>query len=278
MISFDFEYYRPDTVEEAINLFWGLADSGKNPIYYGGGAEIISLARVDQIEFKSVIDLKKIQECIALTTQENQIIIGAAVPLTQICESNIFPFLTEVARKTADHSSRNRITLGGNICSLLPYKEAVLPFLVCDARLMIAGNNGKTILPIGQIFDHGMNLQKGEFIVQIMIDTLYTGLPHKSLKKTRQGELEYPLVSVAAIKRDDRIRVSFSGICPFPFRSSQMEEDLNNSIGSADVRISQAVSHLPAPMINDIQGSAEYRQYVLNNTLKEVLTSFEGVS
>lgn len=278
MISFDFEYYRPDTMEEAINLFRGLADSGKNPIYYGGGAEIISLARVNQIEFKAVIDLKKIQECIALTTQENQIIIGAAVTLTQICESNIFPFLTKVAGKTADPSSRNRITLGGNICSILPYKEAMLPFLVCDARVMIAGNNGKTVIPIGQVFDRGMNLQKGEFIVQMMIDTLYTGLPHKSLKKTRQGELDYPLVSVAAIKRDDRIRVSCSGICPFPFRSARIEEDLNNSTGSVEQRINQAVSHLPAPMVNDIQGSAEYRQFVLTNTLKEILTSFEGVS
>lgn len=63
MISFDFEYFRPDTIEEAINIFNNLADSGKKPVYYGGGSEIISLARVSQIEFKSVVDLKSIPEC-----------------------------------------------------------------------------------------------------------------------------------------------------------------------------------------------------------------------
>ncbi len=276
LISFDFEYYRPDTIEEAFNIFNKLADSGKKPIYYGGGTEIISLARVNQIEFKSVVDLKSIPECTTLTTQGNQIILGAALPLTQICESNVFPFLTEVAKRAADHTSRNRITFGGNVCSSLPYRETVMPLLVCDAQVIIAGSNGKRAVTINQNFNQSISLQKGEFLVQFIIDTQYAGLPYKSLKKTRQGELDYPLVSVAAIKKDKHIRFSFSGVCPFPFRSIQIENDLNDSALPIVDRINNAILHLPATMVNDIYGSGEYRQFVLSNTLNDVMLSLEG--
>ena len=33
MIPFNFEYYRPETIEEAVSLFRQLADLGKRPIY-----------------------------------------------------------------------------------------------------------------------------------------------------------------------------------------------------------------------------------------------------
>jgi len=49
MIPFDFEYYRPKKIKEAIQLFNRLKSSGREPIYYGGGTEIISMARVHNI-------------------------------------------------------------------------------------------------------------------------------------------------------------------------------------------------------------------------------------
>ena len=187
MISFDFAYYRPDTAPEAFTLFNSLADDGKNPVYYAGGTEIISRARIHQIEFQAVIDVKSIPECAILTKQGNQTIIGAAVPLNQICESNLFPLLATVAKRTADHTARNRITLGGNICSSLPYKEAVMPLLVCDALVVVAGSNGTTTVPLSQIFNRQIALQKGEFLVQFLIDAVYADLPYQSIKKPGRG-------------------------------------------------------------------------------------------
>ena len=48
MIAFDFEYYKPDTVEDAVKLYNKLNSNGKKPIYYGrGGTEFISMARMN---------------------------------------------------------------------------------------------------------------------------------------------------------------------------------------------------------------------------------------
>lgn len=57
MIPFDFDYYRPDTIDEAVQLFRLLDSQGKSPLYFGGGSEIISMARVHNIHTKAVIDL-----------------------------------------------------------------------------------------------------------------------------------------------------------------------------------------------------------------------------
>jgi xanthine dehydrogenase molybdenum-binding subunit len=62
MIEFDFEYYRPSTIEEAVGLYHTLHTSGKMPIYYSGGTEIITLARSGQIMMGAVIDIKGISE------------------------------------------------------------------------------------------------------------------------------------------------------------------------------------------------------------------------
>lgn len=57
MIAHPFEYYRPKTVQEAV---WAYCEAAKNgtPQYYGGGTEIITMARMDSIRPTAVIDLK----------------------------------------------------------------------------------------------------------------------------------------------------------------------------------------------------------------------------
>lgn len=128
MISFDFEYYKPDTIEEAVKIFQDLDSQGKEPLYYSGGTEIITLGRLNQLFTKAVIDLKGIPECNGLEMKNNQLILGSALTLTKIVETNPFPLLTKSAGRIADHTTRGKITLGGNICGSFIYREAVLLF------------------------------------------------------------------------------------------------------------------------------------------------------
>jgi len=60
MIPFDFEYYKPETAAETIDLFNKLIASDKRPVYYGGGTEFISMARKYNVYADAVIDLKGI--------------------------------------------------------------------------------------------------------------------------------------------------------------------------------------------------------------------------
>lgn len=271
MISFDFAYYRPSSVGEAVSTYYNIKSSGKKPIYYGGGTEIISSARVNMQKFDAVIDIKDIPECRALQIQKGNLIVGAAVTLTNICETNLFPLLTKASRAAADHTSRNKITIGGNICGAIPYREALLPFLLCDCQVVVAGLGGTRMMPLSKVYNKQLQLEEGELLVQVITETCFLNMPHEYVKRTKMGEVDYPLVTMAALKKDNTVRIAFSGICGFPFRCMKMEEDLNDMNAAPDERINKAMGHLPAPLVNDLQGSSGYRDFVMRNMLLDVL-------
>ena len=80
---------------------------------------------------------------------------------------------------------------------------------------------------------------------------------------------------MAALKIVEEIRVAVSGLCPFPFRSSEMEETLNNRLYSVEERVERALSMLPNPILDDIEGSADYRLFVLRHLLMDMLATLE---
>ena len=118
-----------------------LSEQGKMPCYFSGGTEFITFARVNKLNADAVIDIKGIPECNVLEIQGNQLVIGAAVSLNKITDSKLFPLLGQTVKKIADHTSRNKITIGGNINSELIYRESVLPLLLSDAKVKITNGN-----------------------------------------------------------------------------------------------------------------------------------------
>ena len=263
MISFDFEYCRPTSKEEAAEAYINLYKENKNPLFYGGGTEIITMARLNKIHTGAVIDIKNIPECREINLTKDSIEIGAAVTLTEISEADIFPLLNKVIKNLADHTSRCKITLGGNICGKIPYREAVMPFMLCDSTLEIFGPDGLKTLKINSVFNKTLKLQNGEFITRIITDKKFAELPFVAIKKTKSEKVDYPLISIAAIKNKNKIKAAFSGVCQYPF----MLEKLN---------IKKLKSSFPDSDITHNLGSAEYRCFVLKNTVEDIMKSLEA--
>ncbi|MEW9676243.1 FAD binding domain-containing protein [Lentibacillus sp. L22] len=278
MIAVDFEYYQAFSITEAVGMFQRLRNEGKSPIFFNGGTEIITMMRMnkDYMDTRAVIDLKTIPECSVLEFQDDHLVIGSAIPLAQLEELRIFPLLRKNCSRIADHTSREKITIGGNICGNIKYKEAILPLLLTDCDLVVAGKSGVKQIPINQTFDQQVNLDPGSFIVQILVDKQWIDLPFVSKKMTRIGRIGYPLFTVSGIQKEGQVRFAFSGLCEFPFRSSDVEETLNRSDQSLEKRITEAISQLPAPLLDDIYGSAAYRAFVLRHVLEESLLELKG--
>lgn len=277
MVLKDIEYYKPTKIEEATELFFALKRENKAPIYYSGGTEILTFRRLNMIQIGAIIDIKGIQECLAFEISQNYLIIGAAVPLTTIEDKNLFPLLSKTCSEIADRTARNKITIGGNICGQIFYREAVLPFLLADSDVIVGGWDGVKILPIHSIFDKNLLLDQGQFLIQIRTETSFVNLPFIVQKKRQQWETGYPLVTVASLKKDGLLRFAFSGVCPFPFRSKEMEREINNRNLSIEERVASAMHHLPSPILHDIEGSKDFRLFVLKNTLMDFLLEMEGV-
>ena len=131
MLAFDFDYYLPDTLQEATDVFDSVQKQGNMPLYYGGGTEIISMARVGNVTPHAVIDVKKIPECRNMGTDGAALVFGSARTLREIQDSGLFPLLGLAGGRIADHTIQCKLTLGGNLAGTIRYHEALLPLLLC---------------------------------------------------------------------------------------------------------------------------------------------------
>ncbi len=275
MIPFPFVYYRPDSRTEAAELFSTLQSQGKSAVYYAGGSEIISMCRTGSIHPDAVIDLKRIPECGLLSVDQGKLHMGSTCTLNQISESKRFPLMRLTCGRIADHTNQCRITLGGNLCGTILYRETSLPLLLSDAEVTLYGPEGERTVPFASVFRGRMQQKPGELIVQVHVPVWALSAQYFHVKKTANEKIDYPLVSVAALWKDDKLRVACSGICSSPFRSQPMEDALNQRTNAPETRAKKAAELLPEPAYADAEASGEYRLFVFENTLRELLEGWE---
>lgn len=277
VIATDFAYYRPETADEAIRVYREVTARGGRCLWYGGGTEILSMARLDQVQADAVVDIKAIPECRILQRRRDRLCIGAGVTLAELGEADLWPLMSRAAGRVADHTVRCKITLGGHLAGRIQYREAALPLMLVDAEALIAGERGWRHVPLPQVFPHEraeLALPDGEFLAQVTVacDDLY--LPYSCVKRTRIDWVDYPLMTLAAVRKSGRVRVAVSGVCDFPFRSAEMEEALNDpAMPSLAARAEAAAGKVPGPVVNDLHGSPEYRSFVLRNALESALSA-----
>src|SRR5699024_935623 len=119
--------------------------------------------------------------------------------------------LDQVISEIADHTSRNKITLGGNLCGNIIYQEALLPFLLTTSIAVIATSSGVIEKPIHLLLNDGNKLENGEILLSLKVPSAAIRLPYFTVKKRRQWRAGYPLLTIAAIKMNDKIHLALSG-------------------------------------------------------------------
>jgi CO/xanthine dehydrogenase FAD-binding subunit len=267
MIAADISYLRPDTAEEAVDA-WARHEGAR---YLAGGTEITTSARrTAAYDLRACIDIKRIPEANVHEICEDRLCIGAALSLSDVAEGDAFPLLNATLRGIADHTVRNRLTLGGNVAGMLPYREAVLPLLLADAtvRSIVPGQLGAQAVrrerKLRECFDKRLVLAPGELILSFCIPIDVPEWHWSHHRKTRTGPVDYPLVTTCMVRDGHSIRFAFAGAHPYPVRSD-----------AADVALSkEGLAAIPAvlaafgPLRADARASAEYRSVLLQNMIR----------
>lgn len=275
MIPFEFIYCLPNSLQEATEAYNQLRSEGTNPIFYAGGSEIITMSRTGSIQPEAVIDLKEIPELNELRNGQQGLHIGAACSLNRIRDAKLFHLLGLACGRIADHTNQCRITLGGNLCGTIIYRETSLPMLLSEAKVTITGPEGLRTVPFSSVFPGKMQLKSGEFLVSLDIPSWALEARYAHIKHTTNEKIDYPLVSVAALWKGNELRTAFSGLCSHPFRSEEMESVLNDHSISIASRVEQSAELLPEPPYSDVEGSGSYRLFILKNTLTTLLEDWE---
>lgn len=190
MIPYDFDYYRPKTLEEALQLSKELKMAGQKAIYYGGGTEFISMSRLNNVYTDAVIDIKDIEECLYYQMEGDELIIGAGLSLTQLAEVNLFPLMSRAIKRIADHTVQDKVTIGGNLMGSIIYREASLALLVANADILIGNKNGLERLDFNDYWRRRVEDRREDLIIQLIINKKYLDLPHAHVKRTKNEKIE----------------------------------------------------------------------------------------
>lgn len=266
MIPFAFEYYRPDTRAEAFDCYARLAKAGKRPVWYAGGTELISMARVGSRSFGAVVDLKGVPDCTRLGVERGRLHLGAALTLTQIAESGLFPLLGRTAARIADHTIQGKITLGGNLAGTIKYREAALPLLLCGAKARVMTAGGPEERPFARVFDGRMALGEGEFLLGVDVPEREAALPHCHAKRTKLDKIDYPLVTLCAVRDGAAVRAAVSGYgdAPMVLPGEFLRCAAQPNAGETGAQVS-------APGRDSLSGSRAYKDFVLKAMVARAL-------
>ena len=226
--------FRPQTYEELTSI---LESQTEKYLYYSGGTEVMSDYRQGKIKEKQWIDIKHLPGMMEQSPET----IGACVFLNQLTQPAM---LAEVAQGIADHTIRNHLTIGGNVCGKLPFREIVLPLLALDAEISIFSDGEIIRVPLKERFDKFLKLQPGELVTGFHFDR--TERPYHYKRHTITGSIDYPLMTYLAVRTEQGYFVGLSGYGSIPqfawFENWDVEEILNsfkavsNDRGSADYR------------------------------------------
>lgn len=273
MITQHLEYLIPETIEEAFLAYHTNLSNNKNVFYYAGGSEIQTFSRKHKLKPDVLIDIKHLPELCKCSLENKVWTIGSCVNLNTLLKKVPHPCIQSSISGIADHTTRNHITLGGNLCGRLPYREAILPFLLDDhAKAIIYRNSNLEKTPLRTLFKNRLLLNPGDLLVGLELQETSSTLKWYGIRKTRAGKVDYPLVHVEAkLKNETSLSLATSGYFSFP----TMHLELEVKKDSIDVTIQEIEKQLQGKVKDDFMGSALYRQHIFEAIIREILTHWE---
>ena len=134
------EYLRPKTLAEALDVF----SSAPKPLapIAGGTDLLLDLEQGRHPPVHTLVDINEIEELLVLELRDDQLFIGAGVPVNRIVLDPLVgahtQALVEACELIGGPQVRNVATLGGNVAHALPAADGTIALLALDAQAEIA--------------------------------------------------------------------------------------------------------------------------------------------
>jgi xanthine dehydrogenase small subunit len=256
--------WRPSTVAEACALL------RQEPLrsVVAGGTDLLVQAK-DGARTLDVIDVTGIGELRAIEERDGGLWIGAGATHTDLLRSPLVaryaPALPQACAVIGGPQIRNRGTLGGNLANASPAADTVPALFVAEAKVEIAGADGRRSLPVEQ-FVLGRRetaLQGGELITAVLVPRR-DGVRGSFLRLGQRQAQAISKVSVAVswqgtAEKPSQVRVAFGAVAPTVVRATAAEAILEQrGVAGLDEACDAAMAAVTP--IDDLRSTAEYRR------------------
>ncbi|MFB4165493.1 xanthine dehydrogenase family protein subunit M [Alteribacillus sp. JSM 102045] len=276
-----FDYFRPSTVKETLELLTDYGDEGK---ILAGGQSFIPILNMRMSEPECLIDINHLKELDYIKLEEGYLKIGALTRQSDLEKSelaaNNVPILREASRFIGHSQTRNRGTVGGSLVHADPSAELPLTLLTLGAKVIISNADEEREAPLDEFFLTYLttDMMPDELLtaIHIPIDSIPKGYAFEEFSR-RHGD--FALVAAASmldVDEDGNIlggTIAAGGIDAVPLLAE--EDDFNLLIGQklTEQGIKEVVQKMveKAEPDSDLHASAEYRINLAEVLIKKSL-------
>ena len=267
------EYYRPETIEEALTL---LSENGDDAGIIAGGTDLIVRKKKGIKLPDKVISISEIKGLDAIQYDENSgLKVGSTATMADIASNETvfekYTALAESAGVLAEQVIRRQATVGGNLCNAAPSAETSTPLLALGASVCLTSRSGDRVIPLEELFlgPGKTSKAKDEILTAIKLPP---PSPHGGsiyLKHTRRHGADLAVVGVAVnVEMDGNIvkdiKIALGSVAPTVIRAKDAEQILLGK--TADPELIKAAGDAAADdskPISDVRSSADYRKEIV---------------
>jgi len=292
----DFNYHRPSTLKEALDLLASCA----NIAPLAGGTDLLVEIKKGFRKFDDLVSLNSIRSLKKISENNGSISIGAGATHSEIIESEIIkkflPALASTCGTIGSSQIRNTGTIGGNLCTCASCADTAPILLTFDAEVEITSNKGRRIILLEEFLKghHINDLKKDELLTRIVVPKPSKNLSAYFEKFGLRNSAAISVVSIAisVLHKDNKIinnSVVIGASAPTPIKCPRsmnllMGQDIRelNKMNENDkflLEFGELVTKEIFP-IDDIRGSGNYRRDIVKTisirALLNVISQFES--
>ena len=270
MIPGPFNYHRPASVGDAINL---LASLGEEARPLAGGHSLIPMMKLRLATPGHLVDLHGVAGLKGIRRDGNRVVIGAMTTQHELLASDeikaSLPILQEAAALIADPQVRYRGTIGGNVANGDPGNDMPALMLTLGAAYRLEGPNGaREIMPSdfyqGAYFTA---LEPGEILTSITIPMPAAGHGYAYEKlKRKVGDYATAAAAVVLTMSGGKVAACAIGLTNLhetPLLAADAAKAvIGTSLDAASLKKAAAAAEAIMAPAADARGPVEYRKAV----------------
>lgn len=279
-----FDYYRPDTVAEAVGLLTSV--EGARPI--AGGHSLLPAMKLRVANPPALVDIGRIEGLDGIGRNGDSITIGALAKHAAVAASDVVkadcPVLADAAAHIGDPQVRNRGTIGGSLAHADPAADYPTVMRALGATIHVTSGNGERAIPADDFFVDlfTTGLEAGELVTSVEVPVMAAGQSGAYVKH-RHPASSYAVVGVAAVVTVEdgnctEAAIGIGGVTGKPERAASAEAALVGSEPSDDaiVEASGLVAETLSNPIGDHYASGEFRVHLASVLTKRALAEAFG--
>jgi len=151
MLPSSFEYHRPETIDEALDL---LASLGGDAKVLAGGQSLIPLMKLRFASPGHLVDINRLPGLDAIEDGADGLRLGALVRHNELVASDVlkarYPTIAEAAPQIADPIVRNMGTIGGSLTHCDPSGDLGSVMLALGGSVVLRSKAAEREVPIGE--------------------------------------------------------------------------------------------------------------------------------